>query len=282
MSNNSSWTDKEPLLKIQGLKKSFGSLQVLKDFNADVFKGDVVSVLGPSGSGKTTMLRCINFLERADAGSITLEGDLIDLHNATKHQITETQKRTGFVFQNYNLFRNLTAIENITLGLTSGRGISKEKAKEIGMHLLQKVGLADRADYFPSQLSGGQQQRVAIARALAPDPEIIYFDEPTSALDPELTEEVLEVMRNLAHEGMTMIVVTHEMGFARNVSNKVIFMESGVVVEQGTPEEIFVHPKNIRTSAFLRLAKGVRDTQLAAQEALREQKIAEEKLRKIE
>ena len=258
----------DPLLRISHVRKSFGTLEVLKDISIDVYKGDVVSILGPSGSGKTTLLRCINFLERADSGSITLDDTTIE-------QASEVQRKTGFVFQNYNLFRNKTALENITLGLTSGRGVSKEDANKKGMMLLRKIGLEDRANFYPSELSGGQQQRVAIARALATDPEIIYFDEPTSALDPELTDEVLEVMRQLAREGMTMVVVTHEMSFAHNVSNRVIFMDHGLIVEEGSPEQIFEHPQNERTRAFLRLASGSQEAQRSALEAFKKQREAE-------
>lgn len=265
----------DPLLLISHVKKSFGTLEVLKDISIDVYKGDVVSILGPSGSGKTTLLRCVNFLERADYGSISLDDKTIDLKTATKEQASEIQRKTGFVFQNYNLFRNKTALENITLGLTSGRGMSRADAVKKGMMLLRKIGLEDRANSYPSELSGGQQQRVAIARALATDPEIIYFDEPTSALDPELTDEVLEVMRQLAQEGMTMVVVTHEMNFAHNVSNRVIFMDHGLIVEQGTPEQIFEHPQNERTQAFLRLASGSQEAQRSALEAFKKQREAE-------
>ena len=265
----------DPLLLISHVKKSFGTLEVLKDISIDVYKGDVVSILGPSGSGKTTLLRCVNFLERADYGSISLDDKTIDLKTATKEQASEIQRKTGFVFQNYNLFRNKTALENITLGLTSGRGMSRADAVKKGMMLLRKIGLEDRANSYPSELSGGQQQRVAIARALATDPEIIYFDEPTSALDPELTDEVLEVMRQLAQEGMTMVVVTHEMNFAHNVSNRVIFMDHGLIVEQGTPEQIFEHPQNERTRAFLRLASGAQEAQRSALEAFKKQREAE-------
>ena len=264
----------DPLLRISHVRKSFGTLEVLIDISIDVYKGDVVSILGPSGSGKTTLLRCINFLERADGGSITLDDTTIDLKAATREQASEVQRKTGFVFQNYNLFRNKTALENITLGLTSGRGVSKEDANKKGMMLLRKIGLEDRANFYPSELSGGQQ-RVAIARALATDPEIIYFDEPTSALDPELTDEVLEVMRQLAREGMTMVVVTHEMSFAHNVSNRVIFMDHGLIVEEGSPEQIFEHPQNERTRAFLRLASGSQEAQRSALEAFKKQREAE-------
>ncbi len=264
----------DPLLRISHVRKSFGTLEVLKDISIDVYKGVVVSILGPSGSGKTTLLRCINFLERADGGSITLDDTTIDLKAATREQASEVQRKTGFVFQNYNLFRNKTALENITLGLTSGRGVSKEDANKKGMMLLRKIGLEDRANFYPSELSGGQQ-RVAIARALATDPEIIYFDEPTSALDPELTDEVLEVMRQLAREGMTMVVVTHEMSFAHNLSNRVIFMDHGLIVEEGSPEQIFEHPQNERTRAFLRLASGSQEAQRSALEAFKKQREAE-------
>ena len=240
------------MLQIRNLRKSFGDLQVLKSINLDVNKGDVVAILGPSGSGKTTMLRCLNFLEKADDGTMTFDGQRVELAHVTRAQVNALRRRTGFVFQNYNLFRNKTALQNVTEGLIVARRMPKEQADEIGRRMLEKVGLADRADYYPRQLSGGQQQRVAIARALATDPEIIYFDEPTSALDPELTGEVLSVMRKLAEEGMTMLVVTHEMGFARNVSSKTVFMENGVVVEQAPSHEFFAHPREERTREFLR------------------------------
>lgn len=241
----------DPLLRISHVRKSFGTLEVLKDISIDVYKGDVVSILGPSGSGKTTLLRCINFLERADGGSITLDDTTIDLKAATREQASEVQRKTGFVFQNYNLFRNKTALENITLGLTSGRGVSKEDANKKGMMLLRKIGLEDRANFYPSELSGGQQQRVAIARALATDPEIIYFDEPTSALDPETIQEVLDVMIKLAKENITMVVVTHEMGFARQVADRIVFMADGQIIEEGTPDHFFDNPSNERVKQFL-------------------------------
>ena len=215
-----------------GARKVISELPVLRGVDLTVEKGDVVAILGPSGSGKTTLLRCLNFLETADAGQLVFDGESFDLAHASRADIGRLRKKTAFVFQNYNLFRNKTALQNVTEGLIVARTLPKEQADAIGMKMLAKVGLADRADYYPRQLSGGQQQRVAIARALAADPEIIYFDEPTSALDPELTGEVLSVMRQLAEEGMTMLVVTHEMGFARNVSSKTVFMENGVVVEQ--------------------------------------------------
>lgn len=241
------------VLEITGIHKAFGNLEVLKGVDLKVEKGDVVAILGPSGSGKTTLLRCINFLEKADEGSITFDGKTHDFKTISKKEIAEIRLHTGFVFQNYNLFANKTALQNVTQGLITVRKMPKEGANKIGMEMLEKVGMADRADYYPSQLSGGQQQRVAIARALAPDPEIIYFDEPTSALDPELIGEVLNVMKNLAKEGRTMIVVTHEMSFARDVSNHTIFMENGVICEEGESKEFFRNPKKERTREFLRL-----------------------------
>ena len=235
-----------------GARQAASELPVLRGVDLTVEKGDVVAILGPSGSGKTTLLRCLNFLETADAGQLVFDGESFDLARASRADIARLRKKTAFVFQNYNLFRNKTALQNVTEGLIVARKLPKEQAEEIGMKMLAKVGLADRADYYPRQLSGGQQQRVAIARALAADPEIIYFDEPTSALDPELTGEVLSVMRQLAEEGMTMLVVTHEMGFARNVSSKTVFMENGVVVEQAPSQQFFASPKEERTRAFLR------------------------------
>jgi len=240
------------MLEIRNLKKSFGDLPVLKSVDLSVQQGDVVAILGPSGSGKTTMLRCVNFLETATDGTMTFDGVTYQLNKTSKKDIMELRKKTAFVFQNYNLFLNKTAIQNVTEGLIIARKMPKDKAYEIAMNCLTKVGLADRADYYPSQLSGGQQQRVAIARALATDPKIIFFDEPTSALDPELTGEVLSVMRQLAKEGMTMLVVTHEMSFARTVSNKVIFMEDGYVVEEASSKDFFENPKEERSKEFLR------------------------------
>ncbi|MEE1411747.1 MAG: amino acid ABC transporter ATP-binding protein [Bulleidia sp.] len=245
------------VLEITGIHKAFGNLEVLKGVDLKVEKGDVVAILGPSGSGKTTLLRCINFLEKADDGSITFDGKTHDFKTISKKEIAEIRLHTGFVFQNYNLFANKTALQNVTQGLITVRKMPKDEANKIGMEMLEKVGMADRADYYPSQLSGGQQQRVAIARALAPDPEIIYFDEPTSALDPELIGEVLNVMKDLAKEGRTMIVVTHEMSFARDVSNHTIFMENGVICEEGESKEFFRNPKKERTREFLRLEEKI-------------------------
>ena len=240
------------MLEVRNIQKSFGGTPVLKDVSLKVEKGDVVAILGPSGSGKTTLLRCLNFLETADGGEMTFDGETIQLGWVQKRDIARIRRKTAFVFQNYNLFANKTAQQNVTEGLIIARKMKREQAEGIGMRMLERVGLADRRDHYPIQLSGGQQQRVAIARALATEPEIIYFDEPTSALDPELTGEVLSVMRDLAREGMTMLVVTHEMGFARNVAGKIVFMENGVVVEAATAREFFDHPRQERTQAFLR------------------------------
>ena len=244
------------MLEVKQIRKSFGDLAVLKQVDLQVNKGDVVAILGPSGSGKTTLLRCLNFLENADGGELDFDGEHISLGHVSKKDATRLRKKTAFVFQNYNLFRNKTALENVTEGLIIGRKMPKADAVKLGRQALEKVGLSDREDSYPSQLSGGQQQRVAIARAIATKPEIIYFDEPTSALDPELTGEVLAVMRTLAEEGMTMLVVTHEMGFAQNVSNKVVFMEHGIVVESGDSYSFFHSPREERTRSFLQTLSG--------------------------
>ena len=241
------------MLEVKDLHKSFERTVVLDGISLSVEKGDVVAILGPSGGGKTTFLRCINFLERADSGTFTFDGVTHDLAHIKNREISQIRKKTGFVFQNYNLFRNKTALQNVTEGLIVAHKVEKKKAEDIGMRMLEKVGMADKASNYPSQLSGGQQQRVAIARALSADPEIIYFDEPTSALDPELIGEVLSVMRNLAEEGMTMIVVTHEMDFAKNVSSRSIFMEHGHIVEEGESAAFFANPKMERTREFLRM-----------------------------
>ena len=244
------------MLEVKQIHKSFGDLEVLKQVDLQVNKGDVVAILGPSGSGKTTLLRCLNFLENADGGELNFDGEHVSLGHVSKKDAARLRKKTAFVFQNYDLFRNKTALENVTEGLIIGRKMPKAEAIQTGRQALEKVGLSDREDYYPSQLSGGQQQRVAIARAIATKPEIIYFDEPTSALDPELTGEVLAVMRTLAEEGMTMLVVTHEMGFAQNVSNKVVFMEHGVVVESGDSYSFFHSPREERTRSFLQTLSG--------------------------
>ena len=240
------------MLQIRDVKKSFDGLTVLDGISLDVEKGDVVAILGPSGSGKTTFLRCLNFLEKADEGSLLFDGQKVDLHGATRAEIAAIRKKTAFVLQNYNLFLNKNVLQNVTLGLTAGAGMKKQEAERIAKAALERVGMADKLKNYPSQLSGGQQQRVAIARALATDPEIIYFDEPTSALDPELIGEVLAVMRQLAEDGMTMLVVTHEMDFARSVSNKVVFMENGKIIEEGPSKAFFENPKENRSREFIR------------------------------
>ncbi len=240
------------LLSVHNVQKSFHHTQVLKDVNLNVDKGDVVVILGPSGSGKTTLLRCLNFLEKADGGKLHFHDKELSLSHASSKEIHELRQKTAFVFQNYNLFANKTALENVTLGLTAGHGIDKKTAHEIALSALKKVGMSDRADYYPSQLSGGQQQRVGIARAIAVKPDVILFDEPTSALDPELVQEVLQVMKQLAAEGTTMIVVTHEMKFAREAATHVVFMADGIVVEEGTPTQIFTAPREERTKQFLK------------------------------
>ena len=240
------------MLEIKNVHKRFESLEVLKGIDLTVNKGDVVAILGPSGSGKTTFLRCLNFLERADQGEMIFDGERFDLHSASRGDIARIRKKTAFVFQNYNLFLNKTVLQNVTLGLTVAGKMKKDQANEIALAALTRVGMADKLNNYPSQLSGGQQQRVAIARGLASNPEIIYFDEPTSALDPELIGEVLAVMRQLAEEGMTMLVVTHEMDFARHVSSKVLFMADGNVVESGPSREFFEHPKQERSREFIK------------------------------
>ena len=240
------------MLEVQNISKAFDGTPVLRDVSLRVEKGDVIAILGPSGSGKTTLLRCLNFLERADGGKLIFDGETFDLHATSKKDVARIRRKTGFVFQSYNLFANKTALGNVIEGLIIARKMPKAKAVRIGRQMLDRVGLSGREEAYPAELSGGQQQRVAIARALATTPEIIYFDEPTSALDPELTGEVLAVMRDLANEGMTMLVVTHEMSFARNVSNRVMLMENGVIVEAGESKAFFEHPQQERTRAFLR------------------------------
>lgn len=245
-SGESSGTD--VMVSIQHLSKSFGDTEVLRDVNIDVKRGEVVVVLGPSGSGKSTMLRCINLLEIPTGGHIYIEGKEI---TSPKTDVDKLREHVGMVFQQFNLFPHLTAKKNVMLAQRQVLKRSAEEAERVAMTQLERVGLADRADFLPAQLSGGQQQRVAIARALAMDPHVMLFDEATSALDPELVRGVLDVMRNLAEAGMTMVVVTHEMGFAREVADRVIFMEDGVIVEEGSPTEVFDHPKHNRTKDFL-------------------------------
>ena len=240
------------MLKITNVHKSFGKNEILKGVDLTVNKGDVVVILGPSGSGKTTLLRCLDFLETADDGEMEFDEIKTPLKNASKKTKLAVRRRTGFVYQNYNLFTNKTALENVMEGLVVARKIPKKEVVKIAEEALKKVGMIERKDFYPSQLSGGQQQRVGIARAIASSTEVIFFDEPTSALDPELVGEVLNVIKSLAKEGMTMIVVTHEMSFAEEVATQVVFMDGGVVVEKGTSEEIFTRPKEERTKQFLR------------------------------
>ncbi len=240
------------MIQYENVHKVFGDLEVLKGINFHIDTGEVVCILGPSGSGKTTLLRCTNFLETPTKGIITV-GDLtIDAEHFDKKQVKQIRQLSTMVFQNYNLFRNKTALENVMVPLRSVQKKSKQEAREIGEHYLNVVGMSDRMDYYPAQLSGGQQQRVGIARGLALQPHAILFDEPTAALDPELVGEVLNVMKKVAGGGITMAVVTHEMGFAREVADRVVFMDGGVVVEEGKPDEVFDHPQNERTQKFLR------------------------------
>ena len=236
------------MVSIQHLSKSFGETEVLRDVNVDVKRGEVVVVLGPSGSGKSTMLRCINLLEKPTGGHIFIEGQEI---TAPGTDVDKLREHVGMVFQQFNLFPHLSAKKNVMLAQRKVLKRSEQDAERIALEQLDRVGLADRADFLPAALSGGQQQRVAIARALAMDPHVMLFDEATSALDPELVRGVLDVMRSLAEAGMTMVVVTHDMGFAREVADRVIFMEGGVIVEEGSPSEVFDHPKNDRTKDFL-------------------------------
>lgn len=242
------------MIKLENIQKSFGDLEVLKDVSLNVKKGTVTAIIGPSGSGKTTFLRCMNVLEQPNYGKITIDDQTIDFSNkVSKKEIISLRSKTGMVFQQHHLFPHLTALENVMEGLVTVQKVKKEEAKNKATNLLIKVGLEDKINLLPHQLSGGQQQRVGIARALALEPTVILFDEPTSALDPELVQEVLMVMKELAEEGMTMIVVTHEMRFARDVADEVIFMDGGYIIEQGHPSEVLEKPKQDRTKQFLRL-----------------------------
>ena len=240
--------NKEAIIRVKNLKKDFENIQVLRGIDVDIYKGDVVCVIGASGSGKSTFLRCLNMLEIPSGGSIFFEGT--DL-TGSKVDLNLHRQKMGMVFQQFNLFPHLTILENLTLVPTMLKKLTKEAAEAKAMELLGRVGLADRADAYPSQLSGGQKQRVAIVRALCMDPQVMLFDEPTSALDPEMVGEVLDVMKTLAQKGMTMVVVTHEMGFAREVSNRVLFLDEGLIAEDGTPEEVFGNPKCERLQNFL-------------------------------
>lgn len=238
----------EALLQVRGLKKHFGHLEVLRGIDIDIHKGEVVAVIGPSGSGKSTFIRCLNRLEEPTAGEVIFEGQQI---NTKQADIDKIRQKIGMVFQNFNLFSNMTIMQNITAAPINVKKIPKDQAEERALNLLDRVGLKDKAAEYPVRLSGGQRQRVAIARALAMDPDILLFDEPTSALDPEMVGEVLNVMKELAEDGMTMVVVTHEMGFAREVSDRVIFIDQGVIQEENEPKEFFAHPKNPRLKDFL-------------------------------
>ena len=243
------------ILEVSNIRKSFGKTEVLKDISFTLEKGEVLSIIGSSGSGKTTLLRCLNFLENADCGKIKVDDDvLFDGDDKTKlsdEKIRENRLNFGLVFQNFNLFPQYTVLQNLTLAPTLLKKGDEASIKKSALDIIKSVGLEEKVDFYPCQLSGGQQQRVAIARALALNPKILFFDEPTSALDPELTQEVLNVIKSLKNTGCTMVIVTHEMDFARNVSDKVIFMADGVIEEQGTPEEVLVNPKSERTKAFL-------------------------------
>ena len=236
------------LFEIKDLQKKFGSLTVFDGLNETIYKGDVVVIIGPSGGGKSPFIRCLNLLEQPTAGKIYFEGEDI---TAKGFDVNRHRQKVGMVFQQFNLFNNLTVLENITISLTKVKKQSEEESKEKALKLLKRVGLEDKANAYPSQLSGGQKQRIAIVRALAMEPDVLLFDEPTSALDPEMVGEVLQVISDLARYGITMVVVTHEMGFARKVGTRVLFMDGGQIAEQGTPEEIFEHPQNARTKEFL-------------------------------
>jgi len=235
------------MIEIKGLKKSFGDLHVLKGIDLHIDEREVVVIIGPSGSGKSTLLRCINFLEEPTDGTITVDGILMD----SEKNINKVREEVGMVFQRFNLFPHMTVLDNITLAPLKVRKMDKSRAEQTAQDLLDRVGLGDKADAYPNQLSGGQQQRVAIARALAMQPKVMLFDEPTSALDPEMVGEVLDVMQRLAESGMTMVIVTHEMGFAREVGTRLLFVDGGYIVEQGKPKEVFENPKEERTKAFL-------------------------------
>ena len=240
------------MLQLDHIYKSYGDHHVLKDINLHVDQGDVVSLIGPSGTGKTTLLRTINYLEPADKGTITINGISVNTEKAKQADIIKLRRQTAMVFQNYSLFRNKTVLENVTEGLTIVQGKSKEEAEEVAVREISRVGMSDNVDKYPYQLSGGQQQRIGIARAMALDPSVILLDEPTSSLDPERSAEVMRILQNLAELGTTMLITTHEMEFAKHVSNKVVFMENGHIVEEGSPDQIFQNPVEERTRQFVR------------------------------
>ncbi len=241
------------MIRLIDIHKKFENIEVLKGVDIDIKKGEVIAIIGPSGTGKSTLLRCVNFLEKADEGRIILDDIDIDMKNVNKKDVEEIRKHTSMVFQNYNLFKNKTAIENVMEPLITAQKKSKEEAQKIGEDLLKQVGLLDKKDEYPSRLSGGQQQRVGIARAMGVSPKVMLFDEPTSALDPELVAEVLNVIRDLSKRNTTMMIVTHEMKFAREIADRVIFMDGGEIVEEGSPEKIFTNPEHERTAEFLNL-----------------------------
>lgn len=241
----------EYMVQLSDIHKSFGSNQILKGINMNIKKGEIVVILGPSGSGKTTLLRCINFLERADEGSVTVDNFKVDCKSGSKKDIRTLRRKTAMVFQLYNLFRNKTILQNVMEGLMVVKKVVKPEAERLSIEILEKVGLGERLHNYPSQVSGGQQQRAGIARALILDPEVILFDEPTSALDPELVGEVLNTIKAVSKTGRTMIIVTHEIAFARDIATRVVFMEGGVIVEEGTPEKMFNNPREARTRQFL-------------------------------
>ena len=243
------------MISIENIHKKFGDLEVLKGVSLEVKKGEVIAIIGPSGTGKSTLLRCVNYLERPEEGRITI-GDLsVDAKTATKQEILKLRQRTSMVFQSYNLFKHKTALENVMEPLVAAKGMKKSQAEPIARELIAKVGLLDKADQYPSKLSGGQQQRIGIARAMAVHPQLMLFDEPTSALDPELVGEVLKVIKDLAENHMTMLIVTHEMKFAQQVADRVIFMDGGGIVEEGPPQQIFSSPRSERTIRFLNMVR---------------------------
>lgn len=240
------------MIELKNIQKSFKKNSVLKGIDLQVNKGDVLVIVGPSGSGKTTLIRCINYLERPDEGTVSVDGCSVEGKHASKKDILNLRRKTAMVFQQYNLFKNKTVLENVMEGLIVAKKMKSSDARTISIDLLQKVGLAEKINDYPTQLSGGQQQRVGIARALALNPSVILFDEPTSALDPEMVGEVLSIIKKIAGDGITMVIVTHEIDFAREVANRVVFMADGVIVEQGSPEEVLIHPSHERTKQFLR------------------------------